>query len=117
MTRAQLEGDVRTIMNESFGLGRRMGACQRVYDHDAEQRQRIEELEKELRDVWVDEHQTAWTRPTAWAYAQVCKALNAQKQQNAALREALENIVESEGLWTKNDMAHEAKQALEERKP
>ena len=37
-----------------------------------------------------------------------------QAQEIARLREALENIVEGEGLWTKNDMAHEAQQALKE---
>lgn len=26
-----------------------------------------------LKEVWVDENQTAWTRPTPWAYAQACK--------------------------------------------
>lgn len=37
-----------------------------------------------------------------------------QAQEIARLREALENIVEGEGLWTKNDMAHEAQQALKD---
>lgn len=37
-----------------------------------------------------------------------------QAAEIARLREALENIVEGEGLWTKNDMADEARQVLKE---
>ena len=42
------------------------------------------------------------------------RTIEQQAQEIARLREALENIVEGEGLWTKNDMAHEAQQALKE---
>lgn len=37
-----------------------------------------------------------------------------QRAEIVRLREAMERIVESEGLWTKNDMAYEAQQALRE---
>ena len=34
----------------------------------------LAKVKAELNETWIDEHQTVWTRPTAWAYMQVCKA-------------------------------------------
>src|SRR5690606_21395452 len=53
-------------------------------------------------DTYTDENGTVWTRPTAWAYAQACKARDkwqakaAQKADDArdSLRYALETMVE-----------------------
>ncbi len=40
-------------------------------------------------EVFVDENGTAWIRPTAWAYHQVCKARDAKQAAIAELIEAL----------------------------
>ena len=76
LTREQVE----KILDIAYGYVPWTHEINYVKDHDAEQRQTIEQ----------------------------------QAQEIARLREALENIVEGEGLWTKNDMAHEAQQALKE---
>lgn len=55
----------------------------------AERERDIAKLKAEINEVWVDEHGTAWTRPTAWAYAMVCKARDTHEQQVARLRELL----------------------------
>ena len=75
-------------------------------DHDAEQRARIERLEEKVKSY-------EGGCPHDSLGDQAC-TLEQQAQEIARLREALENIVEGEGLWTKNDMAHEAQQALKE---
>lgn len=55
-----------------------------------------------------------WLAEIADHDAEQRQTIEQQAQEIARLREALENIVEGEGLWTKNDMAHEAQQALKE---
>lgn len=54
-----------------------------------QQAKEIDSLRSELNEVFVDERETAWTRPTAWAYAQVCKALDKKVKEITELREAL----------------------------
>lgn len=51
--------------------------------------QRAEVADAQLNETWVDENQTAWTRPTAWAYAQVCKGREADRVLLRQIREAL----------------------------
>lgn len=36
--------------------------------------QQLAAAKAELAETYTDEHGTVWTRPTAWAYAAVCKA-------------------------------------------
>jgi hypothetical protein len=36
-------------------------------------------------ETWTDECGTVWTRPTAWAYAQVCRANEAKRKELEAL--------------------------------
>lgn len=47
--------------------------CQREKD-------RADRLDSKLNETFTDEQGTVWTRPTAWAYAQVCKALEKMKE-------------------------------------
>ena len=35
----------------------------------------------ELSETFIDEHQTVWCPPTAWAYAQVCRVKNEQRDE------------------------------------
>ena len=65
---------------------------------------RFKQLEEENATLRERDEIAKWYK----AYIEQCE------QEIARLREALENIVEGEGLWTKNDMAHEAQQALKE---
>lgn len=51
MPRKELEFDIREIMNEQGRLSHRMGACQRIYDCDRAQRQRIEALEQRTAEL------------------------------------------------------------------
>jgi len=46
-------------------------AIQAMLDQQAA---RIAELEAERDETWTDERGVVWSRPTAWAYAKVCKA-------------------------------------------
>ena len=41
---------------------------------------RIAELEATLNETYTDDFGTVWTRPTAWAYAAVCKVLNSDSE-------------------------------------
>jgi len=44
-------------------------------------------------ETWTDEHGTVWTRPTAWAYAQACRALHEKQAHLSALLLAGEPIL------------------------
>ncbi len=69
---------------------------------NAKQRQEIERLQAELARLKSELSHWSWVR-----FKQI-------EEENARLREALENSIEGEGLWTKNDMAREAMKALKE---
>jgi hypothetical protein len=56
-----------------------------------QQVEEIRRLKAELNEVWVDEHGTAWTRPTAWAYAQVCRVKTQLEAKVRALHLRLED--------------------------
>jgi len=56
-------------------------------DRDAQ----LAALTAELEEAWVDEHQTAWRRPTAWAYAQVCRTMHEQEEQLATVTQERDN--------------------------
>jgi DNA repair exonuclease SbcCD ATPase subunit len=64
-------------------------------------REQLAEVMQELNATWVDEHQTAWRRPTAWAYAQVCRTLHEKEEQLAALQ------VDNEKELTENIRLHQ----------
>lgn len=51
---------------------------------------RIEKLEGDLYETWTDDYGTGWTRPTGWAYAQVCKARDKQQARAEAAEAALQ---------------------------
>lgn len=97
-----------------------LDALHEIDDHDADQRVEIERLEEWKRIVLgTGTDQEAVIRMAAAEYTQAAircwkDKCEHQAQEIARLREALERIVESEGLWTKNDMAYEAQQALRE---
>lgn len=40
----------------------------------------VVDLQAKLNETYIDENNTIWTRPTAWAYYSVCKALNRYKK-------------------------------------
>ena len=57
----------------------------------------LAKVKAELNETWIDEHQTVWTRPTAWAYMQVCKAHDkhqARADRAEAVYKELAQIVE-----------------------
>lgn len=103
------------------------GFKDKLLAHDASQRTLIEQQAQELTELraWkqiILGTCTAQESVICMAEAeskkmaiQTWKEANEQQAQEIArLREALENIVEGEGLWTKSDMALEAMQALKE---
>lgn len=49
-----------------------------------------DQLATELNETHVDENGTAWTRPTAWAYMQVCKARDKHADRVKTLEDALQ---------------------------
>ena len=60
-------------------------------------RARIRELEAERED-WLDpETNTVWSRPTAWAYAAACKALEKHRQR-AEKAEAERDAIEAKTI-------------------
>lgn len=70
-----------------------------------------EELASDLRVVMSVE---CGVEPRMAAFQRIYDTYAEQRAEIDRLREAMERIVESEGLWTKNDMAYEAQQALRE---
>lgn len=40
----------------------------------------VVKLQQELNEIYTDENGIEWTRPTAWAYYAVCKALKKYKE-------------------------------------
>ena len=56
----------------------------------AERERDIAKLKAELNETFVDEKETVWTRPTAWAYAMVCKARDKHEQEAGRLRNNVE---------------------------
>lgn len=78
----------------------------------AERERDIDILKANLNEMWVDEKGTVWTRPTAWAYAMVCKARDAWQgkqelaaKQVARLREFVEMVVEVSMHWPYPDIS------------
>jgi hypothetical protein len=54
----------------------------------------------ELSETWTDERGEVWSPPTAWAYAQACKALHAAKAEREAARADAERY-----RWLRNSAA------------
>lgn len=118
MTRDEIEFLAKHEMFTTFS--------QAFLNHDAEQRlvikqqaQQIFTLKSELSHwTWVRFKQLEEENATLRERDEIAKWYKAYieqcEQEIARLREALGNIVEGEGLWTKNDMAREAQQALKE---
>ncbi len=52
--------------------------------------EKTKKAQAELHETWIDERGTVWTRPTAWAYAQVCRVKDEQKETITRLEDRLE---------------------------
>lgn len=55
----------------------------------AQERDQLRRELAEERETWADEYGTTWTRPTAWAYAAVCKTLELHKRELVELQAAI----------------------------
>ena len=77
-------------------------------------RARVKALEAELNETWVDDKDTVWTRPTAWAYAQVCRVKDEQKARLRTMEEALRGLYDEQNgapLETRKVQWHMAMEA------
>lgn len=72
-------------------LGSRVNALCRSYSYAVESMVRLsderDQLAAQLNEVHTDENGTAWTRPTAWAYMQVCKARDKHAERARAIEQ------------------------------
>lgn len=59
---------------------------QRDYLQLKQMQQRLAQAEQALNETWTDERDEVWRRPTAWAYAQTCRALHQAEQEKDRLR-------------------------------
>ncbi len=58
---------------------------------------RMEKRLVEADEIYTDENHVDWQRPTAWAYAQACKALDAKTERIAELERQMGTIAEIGG--------------------
>jgi regulator of replication initiation timing len=89
---AELEQKYEKLLGRHESLGIRYdAACADLQRYDAnyppfdmseiitqEQARELKKEVAELSEIYVDENDTAWRPPTAWAYAQVCRVKNEQ---------------------------------------
>lgn len=66
----------------------------RLQNTVAAAREETKKAQSELNEMWVDGRGTVWTRPTAWAYAQVCRVKDEQKETITRLEDRLEKMTE-----------------------
>ena len=76
---AELEAEREALRVECDGWARERDEA--VAERDAANKRIVE-----LSETWTDERGEVWSPPTAWAYAQACKALHATKAERDAAR-------------------------------
>ena len=94
MTRQEFDAREEQVCTYPKGTPEFHAALTDIAVSDAAQRETIRRLEdtlrasrdetkkaqSELNETWVDERGTVWRRPTAWAYAQVCRVKDEQRE-------------------------------------
>ena len=106
--RMMLQGLIATLAERDRELAAKSEECERlkspgrVLELYAENDRHTRELEAE-RVTYTDSDGTTWTRPTAWAYAATCSALNTKTRELAEARAALQNLAEYQAVEGRNE--------------
>jgi hypothetical protein len=73
-------------------LQEQLTAAEQAKAQAERERDRLQDRVVLLDEPWVDENGNAWNAPTAWAYAQACKALDKMRSELARARRDGERI-------------------------